>query len=128
MRLRLPFGVYFLLVFLSGAIAGGLAVRYWMRQPVKTMSWRESHDERRQKYVQEMQTRLKLGKEQLEKFNQILNETHERFRAARERMKPEMESIRNEHVARVRAILDEKQRAEYGKMQAEWVDRIKRER
>ena len=128
MRLRLPFGVYFLLVFLSGAIAGGLAVRWWMLQPERAANWRESHDERRQRYVEEMRTRLKLGGEQLEKFNRILNETHKRFQAARERMKPEMEAIRNEHVAQVRAILDEAQRAEYEKMRAEWEGRRKQAR
>nr|MCU0246613.1 hypothetical protein [Bryobacter sp.] len=47
---------------------------------------------------------------------QILDYTRDRYRAARERMRPEMKQIQDEQAEKIRAMLNEKQRSEYEKI------------
>lgn len=119
--LRFPVAAYFLLVFLSGAVVGALAWRYYALHSVRA-------DDHRRQYIEEMRSRLHLRDDQLTQLNGILDRTRQRFSELREKMKPEMDLIRQEHAAKVRVILDDTQRAEYEKRRLEREERERRER
>lgn len=110
--------LYVVLIFLSGVLVGGFGYRLYSASSVNAARARSSEDYR-VRYVTEMRNRLKLSERQVEELNAILDATRERWREVRERYKPEMKSIQDEQVERIRAILDPAQRTEYEKMRAE---------
>ncbi|MCS6952817.1 MAG: hypothetical protein RMK57_00050 [Bryobacterales bacterium] len=114
---RLRVALYLLLVFVSGVVVGALGHRFWALQQVEARP--RNPQEFRRRYVEEMRTRLQLTEEQLRKLNAILDVTDARFRQVRERMRPEMNAIQEEHANQVRAILTDEQRQEYEKLRAE---------
>lgn len=116
--------VYVVLIFLSGVLVGGFGYRLYSASSVNAARARSSEDYR-VRYVTEMRNRLKLSERQVEELNAILDATRERWREVRERYKPEMKSIQDEQVERIRAILDPAQRTEYEKMRAEREERSK---
>lgn len=122
---RLRVVLYLLLVFASGVVVGALGHRFWALQEVEARP--RSPQEFRRRYVEEMRTRLHLTDEQLRKLNEILDVTDARYREVRERMRPEMNAIQEEHANRVRAILTDEQRVEYEKLRAERERRRKKE-
>ena len=124
--MKLSVAFYLLLVFLSGVIVGGLAHRFFGLREVRAE--RSRSGEWRKKYVEQMQSRLQLSGDQLQKLNEILDATRNRHRQVRQRMKPEMSAIHKEHVNQVRAILTDAQLTEYEKMRDEWEERRARKR
>jgi len=116
--------LYVVLIFLSGVLVGGFGYRLYSASSVNAARARSSEDYR-VRYVTEMRNRLKLSERQVEELNAILDATRERWREVRERYKPEMKSIQDEQVERIRAILDPAQRTEYEKMRAEREERSK---
>jgi hypothetical protein len=70
----------------------------------------------RARYINEMHSRLKLNTLQVDKLNDILDDTRLKVRAVRDSYKPEMLQIKQNQVAEIRAILNADQAAEYGKM------------
>ena len=122
---KLSVALYVGLLFLSGVAVGAFGYRLYTVAPVSAMNARPNGAEYRKKYLNEMQTRLKLSPEQVTKLDGILDETRSKFHAARERTKPEFEAIRGAQVERVRSILSDGQRAEYEKMRKEREERPK---
>src|SRR5689334_15894396 len=112
-------------VFCSGLAIGALGHRLYTARTVTAAAPKQSPDEWRKKFIAEMQTRLVLQPEQLTKLNTILDDTRDKFRAAREEGKQKMKEIHLGQVAEVNAMLDEKQKAEYGKILAEREQRMK---
>lgn len=110
--------LYVALIFFSGLVLGALGHRLYTVNSVGADS-RRSPDEWRKRYTSEMQSRLHLSAQQVGQLNTILDETRTAFHQAREKMRPEMESIREMQFAKIRAILDNSQKAEYEKMRAE---------
>lgn len=119
--------LYAVLIFLSGVAVGWFGLRLYTVNTVNANAVR-SPEEWRKRYTAEMQNRLRLDGTQLKKLNAILDETHVRFMDARERMKPEMDRIRDEQVDKVRAMLTDPQKAEYEKMRRERAEREAREK
>jgi uncharacterized membrane protein len=119
-RSRLTVALYVLLVFLSGALVGGVGVSLFKgSQP-------RSPEEFRQRYLAEMRSRLKLTGGQVTQLNAILDATRNQYREFRERHKEESRTIQDEQVTRINAILNADQRAEYEKMRQERDRRTKR--
>jgi len=106
--------VYVVLVFGAGVVAGSLGTNLYNGSAVaaKTAA-APSPTEWRQKYVGELQTRLKMSDTQLAQLHQILDQTRDKYRAARERAKPEMAKIHSEQIAGITALLTAEQRPEY---------------
>jgi len=67
----------------------------------------------------EMETRLKLQPEQVQKLSGILEETHNRFKALRAKYKPEVKIIQDEQAVSIGTILNDAQRAQYEKIREE---------
>ncbi len=106
---------YLLLVFVSGAVVGGFAHRLYMVSPVSSNSSPRSPEQYKRKYMDEMHTRLNLAPDQLKKLDAILEITRHEYEA----LKPQMTAIQDEQASKVRAMLNDTQRAEYEKMRAE---------
>ena len=71
------------------------------------------------KYLAEMKSRLALRSDQVVSLNNILDETRTRFHEVHARMQPELDTIREQQVNKIRTMLDDTQRAEYEKMRSE---------
>jgi len=119
---------YLLLVFASGIGVGVFG--HWMYAAKEVMSAiqppppRPSEDYR-QRYLREMETRLKLTPDQLVKLNTILDGTRARFQEVNAKFRPEFKAIHQDQVAKVRAILTDAQKPEYELIMKERDERMK---
>lgn len=118
---------YLLLVFASGAGVGVFA--HWMHTAGSVMAKKEEPRSRsedyRQRYLNEMQTRLKLTPAQLTTLNAILDTTRARFQSVREKYGPEMKTIQEGQTQEIRGILTEAQKPEYEKIRQEREERMR---
>ncbi|HSB17165.1 MAG TPA: hypothetical protein VLE22_22130 [Bryobacteraceae bacterium] len=107
--------LYLLIVFLSGALVGALAHRLYVIRGVENggPARPESY---RSRYIEEMRTRLNLDEGQVQLLNGILDDARTRYRAAREKIRPELDTIRQDQVGKIRSMLSEGQRIEYEKL------------
>ncbi|MEK7407428.1 MAG: hypothetical protein AAB225_20315 [Acidobacteriota bacterium] len=118
-RSRVSLLAYLLLVFLSGVVVGLVGHRLYTAREVRATRRPASPEEYRQRYIEDMRTRLKLTDEQVRKVDAILDETRDRFRA-------EFKTIQDDQRQKIDAVLTPEQSAEYDKMQKEREERRKR--
>ena len=113
--------VYLLLVFLSGALVGGLSYRLYSMNTVSASSGvpKASPEEFRRRYIEGMRTKVNLDEKQIEQVNQILDETRMQFDQMRAKMRSDGEAIQNQQVAKITGILREDQKASYAAFRAE---------
>jgi hypothetical protein len=102
--------VYLLVVFASGAVVGGFANRLYMAKT--TVNAAPTRADLNKQYIQDMRSRLHLTDAQIAELKQIMD-------ASDQRMHEMHKAIKDEHIRRVVAMLDESQQAEYAKMRAE---------
>jgi hypothetical protein len=107
--------IFTLLLFALGVTVGALGHRYLTAPEVNA----KTAEDFRHKYVMEMQTKLKLNQQQVNRLQVILDDTKVKFRALRETHHPEMEAIKDEQVAKVKSILSPEQAKRYETMVAE---------
>ncbi|MGA3024424.1 MAG: hypothetical protein ABSF98_06625 [Bryobacteraceae bacterium] len=107
---------YLLLVFLAGVVVGGFGDRLFLARHANA---RLTPEQYRDKLVAELQKRLDLRPAQVAQLNGIFDATGVRFRDIHKRIEPDIAALRTDHDDRVRAILDDRQRAEYDKWRAE---------
>jgi hypothetical protein len=115
MRLPNIVKLYALLVFLSGALVGGVAVQFYNARTVRGYNPADM----RAKYAEEIRTRLSLNADQTKRLEAVLEDTHQQFRALREKYRPEVKHIQEYQAQKIREMLDENQRREYDKMRLE---------
>jgi len=106
--------VYLLVVFVSGAVVGGFANRLYMAKTVSavTVNAPPNHADLNKQYIQDMRSRLHLTDAQISELRQIMDSSDQRMREMHK-------TIRDEHIRKVTAMLDESQKAEYAKLRAE---------
>lgn len=104
-----------LLLFFSGVAVGALAHRYYAATVVSAKTAADF----RERYVSEMQSRLKLTQPQVDQLETILDETKAQYKAVRDQYHPAMLKIRNEQISRVKAILTPQQVPVYEQLVAE---------
>jgi hypothetical protein len=107
---------YLLLVFLAGVAVGGFGDRLFVdhRSNAKL-----TPDQYRRAVVAELQKRLNLEPAQVTQLNAIYEATGARFRDIHKRIEPDIAALRADHDDSVRAILNDRQRAEFDKWRAE---------
>lgn len=115
MRLPNVVKLYALLLFLSGALVGGVAVQFYNARTVSGFNPADM----RKKYAEEIRTRLNLNAEQSKRLEAVFEDTHQQFRALREKYRPEVKAIQEYQAQKIREMLDENQRREYEKMRLE---------
>jgi len=116
-RWNVPIALYLFLVFVSGAVVGALGYRVY--NPPVARSARLTPDEWRKQYLNEMQTRVNLTPDQVEKVNKILDDTDARFTSARQQHHDVVEQIKEEHRAKLRSIMTAEQLPKYEQFRAD---------
>lgn len=114
-RSKLSIAVYISLVFLSGALVGGLGHQFYTAQTVGA----KAPEDPRKQYLNEVSTRLKLRGDQVKRLNVILDETHSSFRELRKKWAPEVKAIEDARLAKMKEMLDGAQWVEFEKMRQE---------
>lgn len=128
--LKLALVLQLLLVFVSGSVVGALGYRLYSGRTVATdvqaRPPRPAFDplRARNRWIEPLQTRLKLSPDQVQKLNAIFDTTGRQFGEARKIaetetrkiMDPKMDAIHKDQVAQIEAMLDAGQLAEYRKM------------
>ncbi len=122
---RLGAAFYVALVFASGVLVGGFGYRLYTISPVSAKAPQRNPEEFRRRVIDEYRRRLKLSDDQVQKLNAIMDETRSRFDDVHKRTQPELANIRREQSEKVRAMLNDAQRAEYDRMRAEREQRMK---
>jgi len=123
---KLPIVLNLFLVFLSGAVVGALGYRIYNPPTARSNTrLRRGTEEYRRQYLQEMQTRLNLNTDQMEKLKAILDRTDERFNDARSQHNQMIRELRDDHMASVREILTAEQLPKYDKLREEREQRAK---
>jgi len=118
---------YLALVFVSGAAVGGFGTRlYTVSSVLSNGKGIQPPEEMRKHFVSDLQTRLKLSDDQVMKLNLILDEARGRFHETQEKMRPEMEAIRQNQIDSIKAMLSPEQRAAYESLIKEREERRKR--
>ena len=131
--LKLTLVLQFLLVFVSGSLVGALGYRLYNGRTAAaeavTRPPRPVFDpvKARNRWIEPLQTRLKLSSGQVQKLNTIFDTTGRRFGEARKKaetetrkvMDPEMDAIHKDQIAQIEAMLDASQLTEYRKMMEE---------
>lgn len=112
-----------LLVFLSGAVVGGLSYRLYSVRTVsaieRTGPPRPSPEEFRRRYMETIKAKVHLDDQQVEQVNQILDETRAQFDQMRAQMRANGEAINNQQVQKIAAVLRDDQKAAYKAFRAE---------
>lgn len=125
-RWNVPIAVYLFLVFVSGAVVGALGYRLYSPPAARSGSaHRVSPEELRRQYVSELQSRVNLTADQLQKLNVILDDTDARFNQARGQHHQAIEQIKEDHRAKLRAILTPEQLPKYEQFRTEKDARMK---
>lgn len=117
-RSNLSATLYILLVFVSGMVVGALAHHLYAMRAVSA-STVKTPEEWRRKYVEDMRDHLSLNSVQEVQLGKILDETRQRYRDLHEKSRPDMKAIQDEQIQKIRAILDDRQRAEYEKLRVQ---------
>lgn len=127
-RWNFPIAAYLFVVFLSGAVVGALGYRLY-RPPAAQSSVgtppRITPEEFRRQYLEEMRTRVNLSPDQMQKLNQILDESRARMVEARSQHDQTVKQIRERQFDQVRAMLTPEQLPKYEKVRLEREQRAK---
>lgn len=107
------------IIFSMGAATGVLAHRLYVANTVS------ASEDWRVRYINEMHSRLKLSNLQVDKLNDILDDTRVRVRAVKDEYKPEMLKIKDDQVARIRSMLTPEQASVYTRIVAQQEQKAK---
>ncbi len=125
-RWNLPIALYLFLVFVSGAVVGALGYRAYSPPSARSGSpSRVSPEEWRRQYLNELQSRVNLTADQVQKVNAILDDTDGRFNQARDQHHQAIEQIKEDHRAKLRAIMTPEQLPKYDQFRTERDARMK---
>jgi hypothetical protein len=118
-RPQIVVSVLAVVIFGIGAATGALAHRFYVANTVN------ASEDWRARYINEMHSRLRLSPLQLDKLNDILDDTRAKVRTVKDSYKPEMLQIKQNQVAEIRSMLNAEQASEYSKMIADQEARAK---
>jgi hypothetical protein len=118
--------IYLGLIFGAGITAGALGHMLYSTETVSAKAVpANNNDDWRQRYVESMRTRLKMGDDQLKELNETLDETRVEYRLLRQRYKPEMQKIHQVQVDKIKKFLKPEQLSEFEKMEREREEKMR---
>ncbi len=118
--------LYLGLIFGAGITAGAFGHMLYSTETVSAKAVpTNNNDDWRQRYVESMRTRLKMGDDQLKELNETLDETRVEYRLLRQRYKPEMEKIHQVQVDKIKKFLRAEQLSEFEKMEREREEKMR---
>lgn len=116
-RWKFPIALYLLAVFLSGALVGALGYRAY-KPPASNA--KVSPEEWRKQYLRDIEQKVSLSQDQVQKVDEILEITSDRFHEARDKHNQLVKQIGDEQRANIRAILTPDQ---LPKVEQFWLER-----
>src|SRR5215467_14975645 len=116
--------LYLFVVFLSGALVGGLSYRLYavntvIRAGAAPRGNPPSPEEFRRHYIESMHAKVKLDDQQVVQVNKILDETGAQFDQLRAKWRTDNQAIQNQQVQKITAILRDDQKPAYAAFRAE---------
>ncbi len=108
--------LFAVLLFCVGALAGALGHRYYA---TAVATPEQPFDAFRAHYVSDMKSHLQLTPKQVDRLEDILDETKSKFRAAHETCRPAISEVKQEQIAGIKAILTPAQIPLYDNLLAE---------
>jgi Spy/CpxP family protein refolding chaperone len=124
MKRSFPIALYLFLVYISGAVVGALGFRMYS-PPSARSEHRLSPEQWRKQYLDELTSRVNLTPDQVQKVNAILDETDARFNQLHDQHHQAMEQIKEDHRAKLRALMTPDQVVKYDQFRAERDARMK---
>jgi predicted secreted Zn-dependent protease len=119
-RSRFSIALYLVLVFASGTLVGIVSHRLYATNTASASTAAPANmSEFRKRYLNGMRTRVGANEQQIQEITNSLNETERKFDELAAQEKPLHDKIQQEHVERVQAILNDKQRQAYDDWRAE---------
>ena len=115
-------GLYLSLVFLSGALVGGLSYRLYSVNSVSAITGggpKISPAEFRKVYIDSIRGKVHLDDKQVDQVNQILDETRAQFDQARSKSHAEIQAIYSQQVEKITSILRDDQKPAFAEFRAE---------
>ena len=104
-----------LLLFLCGVAVGALGHRYYASTVVRA----STAEAFRAHYLDDMKTKVGASDAQLQQIEAILDDTKAKYKVVRDQYRPQMLAIKNEQIARVKAVLTPEQVPAYERLIAE---------
>ncbi|MGH9672852.1 MAG: hypothetical protein ACRD44_06685 [Bryobacteraceae bacterium] len=131
-----PIALYFALVFAGGVGVGVLSHRLYSVRTVESAKpeagpvRRASPSPRdfKQRYLDELNARVHLNADQLQKIDGIMDATKQKFREVASKYEPEFKVIRQDQINQIKALLTAEQNEAFDAFQAEREARIKQRR
>ena len=117
--------LYLLLTFVTGTAVGSFGFWLYTTRSVKADTRKATSEDFRRRYLNEMETRLKLVPDQVQKLVAILDTTRNTFRELNDKHRPEYEAIQSHQREQINGLLNDVQRSEYQKMLKEREERRK---
>jgi Spy/CpxP family protein refolding chaperone len=110
-----------LLVFLSGVLVGGFAYRLYNVSAIAAPNnaRRPDPEEARRRIVADMRGDLKLDSQQVDKLQQIFDQTRDQFHQIHDSMNAEGQAVHASQIEKVKAILRPDQLPLYEQWRAE---------
>ena len=121
-RSKLSAGLYLLLVFLSGALVGGLSYRLYSVNTVAAITGgatKTSPEEFRKRYIEAIRAKVNLDPQQIERVNQIMDDARTQFDQVRAKSRTEMQAIEAQRIEKMNGILRDDQKPAYAAFRAE---------
>jgi hypothetical protein len=119
---RFSAGVYLVLVFLSGALVGGLSYRLYSVSSVSAVNTgipKVSPAEFRRVYIDTIRTKVNLDSHQVDEVNQILDDTRAQFDDIHTKSRADIQAIYNQQIEKINAILRDDQKPAYAAFRIE---------
>ncbi len=120
-RWQLPVGFYLTLVFLSGVLVGAFGLRLYMVRSVSaSVIYRPpTADEYRRQMLNDMQKKVNLTPDQVNKINAVLDNTRVCFRRIHSKIQPELDELKKQQSGDIRALLNPQQQVKYDQWRAD---------
>lgn len=121
-RSKLSAGLYLLLVFLSGALVGGLSYRLYSVNTVAAITGgvpKTSPEEFRRRYIEAIRAKVHLDPQQVDQVNQIMDDARAQFDEVRAKSRTEMQGIEARRIEKMNAVLRDEQKPAYAAFRAE---------
>jgi hypothetical protein len=126
---RATIALYVGLVFACGGVVGFFANRLYTASTVTANAKKNppTPEEVRRYVVGQLQKRLSLTDDQMQKLNLILDESQAQVMAIHGQMDPQLDAVRQNQVTRMKLMLTPEQQVEYDKWRDERRERQKQD-
>jgi peptidoglycan hydrolase CwlO-like protein len=112
---RLSAALYLLIVFISGVLVGVVSHRLYATNESRVRAAPQNLDEFKRRYLADMRQKVGASDAQIAQVSRILDDTKRKFDELHASEKPLRDKIQQDHLAEIRALLDDRQRAAFDK-------------